>query len=70
MGVADVFRTEWPLLVATLLRDVGDLNIAEDAAQGAFLEASTRWPTGESPSGQVRGWSRPADAKPSIRSAG
>ena len=45
MGVADVFRTEWPRLVATLMRDVGDLSIAEDAAQDAFLEASTRWPT-------------------------
>jgi RNA polymerase sigma-70 factor (ECF subfamily) len=44
MGVADVFRTEWPRLVATLVRDVGDLSIAEDAAQDAFVEASTRWP--------------------------
>ncbi len=24
MSVADVFRLEWPLLVATLMRDVGD----------------------------------------------
>jgi RNA polymerase sigma-70 factor (ECF subfamily) len=45
MGVADVFRDEWPRLVATLVRDVGDLTIAEDAAQDAFIEASTRWPT-------------------------
>jgi RNA polymerase sigma-70 factor (ECF subfamily) len=45
MGVDDVFRTEWPRLVATLVRDVGDLTIAEDAAQDAFIEASTRWPT-------------------------
>ena len=44
MGVADVFRDEWPRLVATLGRDVGDLSIAEDAAQDAFIEASTRWP--------------------------
>ncbi len=44
MGVADVFRTEWPRLVATLMRDVGDLTIAEDAAQDAFVEASRRWP--------------------------
>ena len=43
--VADVFRTEWPRLVATLLRDVGDLGIAEDAAQDAFVEATSRWPT-------------------------
>ena len=45
MGVADVFRAEWPRLVATLMRDVGDLTIAEDAAQDAFIEASRRWPT-------------------------
>ena len=44
MGVADVFRTEWPRLVATLVRDVGDLTIAEDATQDAFIEASRRWP--------------------------
>jgi RNA polymerase sigma-70 factor, ECF subfamily len=45
MGIADVFRAEWPKLVATLMRDIGDLTIAEDAAQDAFFEASTRWPT-------------------------
>jgi RNA polymerase sigma-70 factor (ECF subfamily) len=45
MSVADVFRSEWPRLVATLLRDVGDLGIAEDAAQDAFVEASVRWTT-------------------------
>lgn len=44
MDVADVFRAEWPRVVATLMRDVGDLTIAEDAAQDAFIEASTRWP--------------------------
>jgi RNA polymerase sigma-70 factor (ECF subfamily) len=44
MGVVDVFRTEWPQLVATLVRDVGDLTVAEDAAQDAFVEASIRWP--------------------------
>ena len=45
MGVADVFRAEWPRLVATLVRDVGDLTIADDSAQDAFIEASLRWPT-------------------------
>lgn len=43
-GVGDVFRDEWPRLVATLVRDVGDLGIAEDAAQDAFVEAARRWP--------------------------
>ncbi len=43
--VADVFRDEWSRLVATLMREVGDLTIAEDAAQDAFVEAAVRWPT-------------------------
>jgi len=47
--VADVFRTEWPRLVATLLRDVGDLGLAEDAAQDAFLAATRHWPTRGTP---------------------
>lgn len=42
-GVADVFAAEWPRLVATLVRDVGDVGLAEDAAQDAFIEAATRW---------------------------
>lgn len=42
-GVTDVFRSEWPRLVATLVRDVGDLDLAQDVAQEAFIEAATRW---------------------------
>ena len=42
--IAEVFRSEWPRLVATLMRDLGDLDLAEDAAQDAFLEAARRWP--------------------------
>ncbi|RZV47780.1 MAG: sigma-70 family RNA polymerase sigma factor [Acidimicrobiales bacterium] len=41
---AEIFRTEWPKLVAVLVRDFGDLELAEDCAQDAFVEASTRWP--------------------------
>jgi RNA polymerase sigma-70 factor (ECF subfamily) len=47
--VSAVFRTEWPRLVATLLRDVGDLGVAEDAAQDAFVEAAARWSTDGTP---------------------
>ncbi|MDX2382090.1 MAG: sigma-70 family RNA polymerase sigma factor [Acidimicrobiia bacterium] len=42
-GVTDAFRTEWPRLVATLVRETGDLQLAEDVAQEAFFEAAKRW---------------------------
>ena len=42
--VAAVFAREWTPLVATLVRELGDLALAEDMAQEAFLEAATRWP--------------------------
>lgn len=42
-NVDQVFRTEWPRLVATLVRDLRDLELAEDCAQEAFLEAARRW---------------------------
>ncbi len=47
--VAEVFRDEWPLLVARLVRDFGDLGLAEDAAQEAFFEATRRWDSGPLP---------------------
>src|SRR5262245_26877622 len=42
-GIAGVFRREWPRLVATLVKDFGDLDVAEESAQDAFLEAARRW---------------------------
>ena len=47
--ISDVFRTEWPRLVATLVRDVGDLDLAEESAQDAFVEAALRWDTSGRP---------------------
>ncbi|MEM9132974.1 MAG: sigma-70 family RNA polymerase sigma factor [Actinomycetota bacterium] len=41
--VAQVFADEWPQLVATLRRDLGDLGLAEEAAAEAFTEAAARW---------------------------
>ena len=41
--VAHVFAEEWPPIVATLVRELGDLALAEDCAQDAFLEAAARW---------------------------
>ncbi|MFV1971896.1 MAG: RNA polymerase sigma factor [Acidimicrobiia bacterium] len=47
--VADVFRNEWPRLVARLVRDFGDVGLAEDAAQEAFVEAARRWSPDNTP---------------------
>ena len=47
--VAEVFADEWPVLVATLRRDLGDLGLAEEAAQEAFAEAAARWGPGAMP---------------------
>ncbi|HEY5153200.1 MAG TPA: sigma-70 family RNA polymerase sigma factor [Acidimicrobiales bacterium] len=37
-------RHEWTRLVATLARDLGDLDAAEDAAQEAIADALVQWP--------------------------
>ncbi|MEM8748388.1 MAG: sigma-70 family RNA polymerase sigma factor [Actinomycetota bacterium] len=42
-AVDAAFRGEWSQLVATLVRDLGDLSLAEDVASEAFVEASSRW---------------------------
>ncbi len=41
--VDHAFRTEWAPLVATLVRQTGSLQLAEDAVSEAFVEASVRW---------------------------
>jgi RNA polymerase sigma-70 factor, ECF subfamily len=39
-----VFRDEWARVVAALVAFCGDLDLAEDAAQEAFVTAAGRWP--------------------------
>lgn len=43
------FREEYGRVVATLVRQTGDFELAEDAAQEAFLAALAAWSTGEVP---------------------
>lgn len=43
LEVAEVFGAQWPRLVATLRADLGDLDLAEDAASHAFAVAAERW---------------------------
>ncbi len=43
MDVTEVFRANWTRVVAVLMRDFGDLDLAEECAQDAFVEAAQRW---------------------------
>ncbi len=50
-----VFREEYGRAVAVLVRVFGDIDVAEEAVQDAFVEALERWPaTGVPPS--PAGW--------------
>ena len=41
--VDEVYRADWGRIVATLIRLVGDFDVAEDAAQEAFVIAAEQW---------------------------
>lgn len=43
-AVGDVYSAEWGYIVATLIRLLGDFDVAEDAAQDAFAAAVEQWP--------------------------
>lgn len=47
--VAQLFAREWPKLVAILVRELGDIELAEDSAQQAFIEAAAGWGHGCTP---------------------
>src|SRR5215468_4541449 len=42
-AVDSVYRTDWGRIVATLIRLVGDFDVAEEAAQEAFTAAVEQW---------------------------
>jgi len=42
-GLDQVFREEWGRVLATLVRFLGDFDLAEEAAQEAFAIAADRW---------------------------
>jgi RNA polymerase sigma-70 factor (ECF subfamily) len=44
-AVDAVYRSDWGRIVATLIRQVGDFDLAEEAAQEAFASAVDQWPT-------------------------
>ncbi len=43
-AVDAVYRADWGRIVATLIRLVGDFDVAEEAAQDAFSSAVEQWP--------------------------
>ena len=51
----EVFRQEWGRVVATLIGLLGDVDLAEESAQGAFAIAAQRWPRDGIPD-QPRAW--------------
>jgi RNA polymerase sigma-70 factor, ECF subfamily len=50
-----VFREEWPRVLASLIGFLGDFDLAEEAAQEAFAAASERWPSDGAPA-SPRAW--------------
>lgn len=42
--LSEVFRAEWSNVVATLVRELRDLDLAEDSTQEAFAAAARTWP--------------------------
>src|ERR1700746_1260373 len=53
--IETIFRDEAGRALATLIRLVGDFDLAEDVLQEAFAVALERWPAGETPS-NPRAW--------------
>ena len=50
-----IFRAEYGRAVAVLIRVCGDIDLAEDAVQEAFVEAARRWPSAGLPPSPA-GW--------------
>jgi RNA polymerase sigma-70 factor (ECF subfamily) len=55
VAIDEVFREQWSRVLATLARLLGDIELAEDAAQEAFAIASERWPREGEPTNPT-GW--------------
>src|SRR5579872_5480083 len=48
-AVEEVYRSDWGRIVATLIRLVGDFELAEESAQEAFTAAVDQWRIGGVP---------------------
>jgi RNA polymerase sigma-70 factor (ECF subfamily) len=55
IAVENIYRVEWGRIVATLIRLLGDFDLAEECAQEAFTAAVDRWEEGGVPE-NPRAW--------------
>jgi RNA polymerase sigma-70 factor (ECF subfamily) len=53
--IEEVFREDWGRVLASLVGWLGDIELAEDAAQEAFATAAERWPRDGTPANPT-GW--------------
>src|SRR5262245_53511046 len=53
--IEQVFRDEWGRVIAALVGYLGDFDLAEESAQGAFTIAAERWPRDGTPA-NPRAW--------------
>jgi RNA polymerase sigma-70 factor (ECF subfamily) len=53
--IGEIYRNEYPRVLATLIRLLGDFEVAEEAAQDAFIEALEHWP-GDGIPGNPAAW--------------
>src|SRR4030095_2419890 len=49
MSIDDIFRAEHGRILATLIRRLGDFDVAEEALQEAYAAGLERWPGGGVP---------------------
>ena len=68
-ALAEVYRAESRRVFATLIRLLGDFDLAEEALHDAFAAAAEQWPATACPPIRARGSSRPAVSKRSTRCA-
>ena len=68
--VDGVYRAESRRVFATLIRLLGDFDVAEEALHDAFRAALEQWPREGVPQIRARGWCRQAASKRSTACAG
>ena len=53
MGIEEIFRADYGRILATLIRLLGDIDLAEEALQEAFAAALEQWPAAGAPANPV-----------------